>query len=285
MSDVAPVARLEDGERLTVVRQSSGWHVMDLREIWSYRELLYFMALRDVKVRYKQTAIGVAWVVLQPLAAAAIFTVVFGRLARMPSNGIPYPLFALAALLPWTYFATAFSRAAGSVVANANVVKKVYFPRVLVPLSAILSALVDLVMCLPLLFGLAWYHAQPLGTSLLFLPAFILLAVVAALGVGLLFSAVSVRYRDAMHATPFVTQVWMYATPVVYPLDLFPERWQPLLALNPLVAVVEGVRWSITGVAFPSAGVVLVSAAVSLSMLVLGAAVFRATERTIADVV
>jgi len=256
-----------------------------LRDVWQYRELLYFLVWRDLKVRYKQTALGVLWIVLQPAAATLVFSVVFGYLLRLPSGDLPYPIFALIGLLPWTYFANSITRGGSSLVSNAQVITKVYFPRILVPLAAVINGLPDMAVSLAvLLVVMLAYRVAPAAT-IVYLPLFLLLAVGTALGMSLWLAALNVHYRDINQILPFMTQVWMYATPIVYPSSIVPDRWRTLYGLNPMATVVEGVRWSFTGQGAPSASMVLVSLLFTLVVLLSGAVFFRQTERTFADIV
>jgi lipopolysaccharide transport system permease protein len=274
--DAVPVVR---------IRPPSGWAAVDWGEIWEYRELLYFLTLRDLKLRYKQASLGVAWVLLQPLASTVIFTVVFGRLARLPSDDLPYALFALSGLVPWTVFASALGRAASSLVSSANLLGKVYFPRLILPLAAVLSGLVDAAISFALLLGLAAYYGQPLSLAILAVPLFLLMALAAAVGVGLALAALYVRYRDIAYVIPVLTQLWMYASPVVYPASLFPERWRWLVGLNPMAGVVEGFRWALFGTGQPPGPLLALSAGVIVLMVGAGFYIFRRMEDTFADVV
>jgi len=268
-----------------VIEPTRGWAVLKLGEVWEYRELLYFLVWRDVKVRYKQTALGIAWVVLQPLVATVIFTVVFGNLAKIPSGNLPYPLFAFAALLPWNYFAGALTRAGTSLVNNANLITKIYFPRLIIPLAGVINGLVDFGISLIVLVALMIYYGVVPNAAVLLLPFFLLMAIGTALGVSLWLAALGVQYRDVNYLLPFLSQVWMYATPVVYPASLFPERWRPLLGLNPMAGVVEGFRWALTGSGDAPGPLLLVSVGIIVVLLVSGLVFFRNTERTFADVV
>jgi lipopolysaccharide transport system permease protein len=275
--------------RRHVIKPSRGLPSLDLGTLWEYRELLYFLVWRDVKVRYKQTALGVLWVVLQPLASMGVFTLLFGVLRNAPSGEEPYPVFALAGLLPWSYFATALTRASNSVVNSAHLVSKIYFPRLVIPLSAALAGLVDLAVgMLVFVVLMVVYHIAP-TVALLLLPVLLLLAMATALGFGLWLSALNVRYRDVGYLAPFVVQLWMYLTPVVYASTLIPERWRFLLSLNPMTAVVEGFRRALLGPGVSdvslSPGLVAISVAVALAVLVSGLVFFRTTERSFADVV
>jgi lipopolysaccharide transport system permease protein len=260
------------------------FHV-DWRSLWDYRELLYFLTWRDVKVRYKQTAIGAAWAILQPLTTMVIFTVIFGRFARIPSDGLPYPIFAFTALLPWTYFASALTRCTTSIVGNSQLISKIYFPRLILPLSGTFSALIDFAISFMILIGMmAWFGIAP-TRNVVFLPLFLLLAVATTLAVGLWLSALNVRYRDVGHAIPFLIQCWMYASPVAYPVTMIPERWRLIYSLNPMAGVIEGFRWALLGKASPDFGVVAVSALIVTALLLGGLVYFRHLERTFADVI
>jgi len=258
---------------------------LGLNCIWQYRELLYFLVWRDVMTRYKQTAIGAAWVVLQPMITMILFTLIFGTMARFPSDGVPYPLFAFAALLPWTYFAQALSKTAGSLVSSANLVSKIYFPRLLIPLAAALAPIVDLffsfLMLLPMM---AWYRVVPTW-GLLTLPLFMLLAVMTVLSVGLWSAALNVRYRDMNSVIPFVIQIWLYASPVAYPVSMVPEKWRILYSLNPMVGVIEGFRWALLGKASPDFAAIMLSSAVVLVLVTAGVVYFKWMEQSFADVI
>jgi lipopolysaccharide transport system permease protein len=272
-----------------VIEPGRGWFDLRLRDIWQYHELLYFLVWRDVKVRYKQTALGVAWVVMQPLLSTVVFTVLFGILLEVPTGGVPYPVFALAALLPWNYFAGSLTRASTSLVNNTYLITKVYFPRLIIPISGVLAGLIDFAIGFVVLLGLLVYYRIPLTWTILFLPLFLLLAMITSLGFGLWFSALNVRYRDVTYLTPYLVQVWMYLTPVVYGTTLIPEDYQFLLALNPMTAVVEGFRWALLGSQLAEAQaprpVIMVSVAISLLVLFGGILYFRHTERTFADII
>ena len=269
----------------TRVQRSSGWAPLDLGELWRYRDLLFILVGRDLKLRYRQTFIGAAWVVLRPLVAAAVFAVVFGRLAGMPSDGVPYVAFAYTGLLGWTCFSEAVTRGANSLVGQASLITKVYFPRLLVPLASTLAVLVDVAVSLVTLgLILAFYAIWP-GSRLLALPLFLLLIVLVAWGVGVWLSALSVYYRDFIYALPFVVQVWMYVTPVVFPASLVPERWRWLLALNPLASWIEGVRWAALGRSSVEPRMVLVSGIVTMLLVASGLLYFRRVERAFADVI
>ncbi len=262
-----------------------GWVRLDLRELWAYRELLYVLVWRDVKVRYKQTVLGASWAVLQPLFTMIVFTLFFGRLAGMPSDGLPYALFAFAALVPWTFFANALMTSSGSLVESANLIKKVHFPRLVVPLASVLAGIVDLLLAFAtLLLLMAWYGYAP-GLRVLTLPAFTLLAFVTALGVGVWLSALNVQFRDVRFTIPFLSQLWLFCTPIAYPSSLLEEPWRTVYGLNPMVGVVEGFRWALLGADTAPGSVVWMSAAGALALLASGLFYFRRLEKNFADVV
>lgn len=271
--------------RVITLRPPKGWAPLDLRELASAHELLYFLVLRNLQLRYKQTILGAAWAVLQPLLTMAVFTVVFGRLARLGSDGLPYPVFALAALVPWTYFATALTQAGNSLVDQQQLLTKIYFPRLLLPLAAVIAGLIDLAIAFVLLLVvLGWYGIVP-SVRLLAAPAFALLAAASALAPGIWLAALNVRYRDVRHVIPFLVQIWLFATPVVYSSGLIPERWRPLYGLNPMAGVVDGFRWMIApGSPALSNGLAISVAAVAI-LLTAGLYFFRRVERSFADVV
>lgn len=267
-----------------VISARTGWMPINFRELWAYRELLYFLAWRDIKIRYKQTALGFAWAVIRPLAMMVVFSLFFGSLLNVPSNGVPYPLFSYAALLPWTMFSESISRSSGSLVQDRNLVQKVYCPRLIMPLSGTLSPLVDFAIAFVIFIGLMFYFSYPLTLNILWLPAFLLLALMTALSVGLWLSVINARYRDVVHAVPFMVQLWMFASPVIYPSTLLPERFQALYGLNPMAGVIEGFRWALLGTE-PPGSLIMVSAAVVIILLVSGAFYFRRNEKTLADVI
>ncbi len=272
-----------------VIEARSRWFDIPLRSIWQYRELLYFLVWRDVKVRYKQTALGILWILLQPVLSTMIFTVLFGILLDAPSGEVPYALFVLAGLIPWNYFASSLTRSSGSVVASANLVTKVYFPRLIIPMAGVLAGLVDFLIVLVALGGLMGIYRVTPTANIWLLPLFLLLAMFTAFGFGLWLSALNVRYRDVNWLMPFVIQVWMYLTPVVYSSSLLPERFRPYLALNPMTGVVEGFRWALFGESMGSAApggmLFLISIFITLVVLLSGLIYFRRTERTFADVI
>jgi lipopolysaccharide transport system permease protein len=276
---------------ITRIRPGKGWRGIDLREVWRYRELLWFLTLRDIKLRYKQTALGVGWAVLQPLFTMAVFTVFFGRLGKLPSDGKPYALFVLAALLPWQLFAYALTQSSNSLVAEQRLITKVYFPRLIVPIASVLSGLVDFLVAFVLMAGMmatgpafGWFTLRP--TAAIFaIPIFTLFAVLSALAVGLWLSALNVQYRDVRYTIPFLTQFWMFLTPVAYSASLVPPEYRLLYGLNPMAGVVEGFRWALLDTDAPNWGMIAVSTGVVLALLVGGLFYFRRMERTFADVV
>jgi lipopolysaccharide transport system permease protein len=268
---------------VVTIAPSRGWVPLHLRSLWEYRELLYFLVWRDIKVRYKQTALGAAWAIIQPVFTMVVFAVFFGRLAKMPSDGIPYPIFAYAALVPWTFFAHALSQASTSVVASANLITKVYFPRLVIPLASVLSGVLDFLLAFGVLIGLMLYYGIGLSARLLLFPFFLLLAMAAALAVALWLSALNVEYRDVRYAVPFLTQFWLFATPVAYPSSLLSEPWRTIYGLNPMAGVVEGFRWALVGVNPGPGPMVIASTVACLILLVGGAYYFRRMERTFAD--
>jgi lipopolysaccharide transport system permease protein len=285
-SNTAAAGRPPAVEARTVrVQRTRGWPSLRLREIWTYRELLYFFTWRDVKVRYKQTALGAAWAILQPLATMLVFTLVFGRLAGIPSEGVPYALFAYSGLVLWTFFSTGLVQAANSLVVSANLVTKVYFPRLLVPTASIGAAVLDVVLASSVLVLLmAGYGVAP-PAQVLLAPLFVALAAATALGAGFWLSALNVQFRDVKYTLTFLTQLWLFATPIAYPSTLLDEPWRTLYALNPLVGAVEGFRWATLGADVAPGSMIAVSTAVATALLVSGAFYFRRMERTFADVI
>jgi lipopolysaccharide transport system permease protein len=276
---------------ITYIRPSRGWRAIDLCELWQYRELLGFLTLRDIKLRYKQTALGVAWAVIQPLFTMVVFTIFFGKLGKLPSDGKPYALFVLAALLPWQLFVYALTQASNSLVAEQRLITKVYFPRLIVPLASVLSGLVDFLVACGLMLVLAaagpllgWPLVVPTWRALA-LPVFVLFAVLTALAVGLWLSTLNVQYRDVRYTIPFLTQLWMFLTPVAYPASLVPARYRLLYGLNPMSGVVEGFRWALLATEAPDWGLMAVSAIVVAALLAGGVLYFRRMEKTFADVV
>ncbi len=259
--------------------------VLRLKELWDYRELLYFLVWRDVKVRYKQTAIGAAWAILQPLLTMVIFTLVFAKFANVPSNGLPYPIFSYAALLPWTYFARALNQSVISIVTNSNLITKIYFPRLLLPVASIFAGLIDLGISFLFLLGMmVWYRIAP-GWGTLLLPFFVLLIMLTTLAVSLWLSVINVRYRDVGQAIPFVVQLWMFVSPVAYPTSVVPEKWRLLYNLNPMAGVIEGFRWALTRGENPPFLPVILSTVIVVGLLYGGILFFKRMEETFADVV
>jgi lipopolysaccharide transport system permease protein len=276
---------LSAGAPNVVIEPRKGLFHLDLRAVWQYRELLYFLAWREIKVRYKQTAIGAAWAILQPVVTMAIFTVIFGKFAKIPSDGVPYPLFSYTALLPWVYFAQALSRSGVSLVGDANLIKKVYFPRLVIPLASAVTPLVDFCLAFSVLLGMMlWFGVTP-RWGVLVLPVFLFLALATALSVSLWLAPLNVRYRDIRHALPFLVQVWMYASPVAYPVSIVPEQWRLLYGMNPLVGIIEGFRWALLGKESPDFTVMIASTGVILALLFGGIVYFNWMERTFADVI
>lgn len=276
-------------KKQVIIEPSRGWISLQLRALWQYRELLYFLVWRDLKVRYKQTLLGVGWIILQPIISMVIFSFLFGGLLDVPSGGVPYPIFVYSGLLPWNYFANSLNRSSTSLVNNQNLITKVYFPRLIVPMSGVLSGLVDFLVSFIVLIGLMIVFNFYPTPNTIYLPAFLLLAITSALGFGLWLSALNVRYRDVNYITPFLIQIWMYITPVIYPVTIIPERFRFLLALNPMTGVVEGFRWALLGEQLadvqPPGFVFLWSVGVSFLVLVSGAIYFRYTERRFADII
>jgi lipopolysaccharide transport system permease protein len=268
-----------------VLRPASGWLDLDLAGVWRYRELLYYLVWRELKVRYRQAIVGAGWAIVQPVFAVLIFSVVFGAFARMPSDGVPYPLFAFAGMLPWAYFSEAMRRASTGLVGEGELIRKVYFPRLIIPLAMVLSPLVDFVLAFVVFAGLlAWYGVVP-GWQIVFLPLFLLVAMLLAVAMGLWLGPVNVRFRDVMHTLPFLIQVWLYASPIVYPLSIVPERWRALYSLNPMVGVIEGFRWALLGRQTPDFVAIGISVAFIAVVAVAGLVFFRRMERSFADVI
>ena len=273
------------GEHVVTIEPSRGLFRLDLAGVWQYRELLYFLVWRDVKVRYKQTLIGAGWAILQPLMTMAIFTAVFGNFAKVPSDGLPYPIFAYTALLPWTYFAHAVGSSSISLVGSSNLISKIYFPRLIILLASVTTPLVDFLISLVVLAGMmAWFRVSP-GWGMLALPFFLVLALFTALAVGLWLSPLNVKFRDVGHTIPFLLQFWMYASPVAYPMSIVPQRWRLLYSLNPMAGVIEGFRWALLGKHSPSLSSFIMSAGIVLILFVGGLIYFKRMERGFADVI
>ncbi len=267
------------------IEPSRGWVSLKLRELWEYKELLYFLVWRDIKIRYKQTVLGAAWAIIQPFMTMVVFSLFFGRLAKIPSDGVPYPIFSFAALVPWTFFANGLSKASNSLVSSSNLIKKVYFPRLAIPIANVLSGILDFVLALITLIGMTLYFGIVPTINVMFLPFFLLLALVTALGVSLWLSAMNVQFRDVQHIIPFITQLWFFATPIAYPSSLLSEPWRTIYAINPMVGVVEGFRWALLATDTAPGSTIWMSSGVALALLVSGLFYFRRLEKTFADVV
>lgn len=271
---------------VTIIKASKGWVPLNLRELWEYREVLYFLVWRDMKVRYRQTLIGAAWAIVQPVSTMIVFAIFFGRVAGIPSDGVPYPVFSLAGLVPWTFFANGLSNSSNALVLNTHLITKVYVPRLLLPLGRILAGFPDLTLSLMILLAVMWYYDIDLRvTSFVWLPAFVLLACTTILGVGLWLSALNVKYRDVQHVIPLLVQLWLFASPIAYPSSLLSEPWRTVYGLNPMVGVVDGFRWSLLGTGEAPGLTVAASALAALLILISGAFFFRRAERTFADLV
>ena len=268
-----------------LIEPSRGWQALGLKELWEFRELFYFLAWRDIKVRYKQTALGASWAILQPLLSMLIFTLIFGILAKIPSDGVPYPLFAYSALLPWQLFVYALTQSSNSLIENARLISKVYFPRLVVPLASVVAGVVDFFIAFSILILLMFYYGVVPTWGVLALPFFLILALGAAMSVGLWMSALNVKYRDVRYTVPFLAQAWMFATPIVYPSSMIPEAWRWLYGLNPMAGVVEGFRWALLGTEILHLPLILVSATVVVISLVGGLYYFKRMEKMFADLV
>lgn len=270
---------------LTVIRPKKGWQTLNLKELINCRELLFFLAWRDIKVRYKQTVLGVAWAIIQPFFTMVIFSLFFGRLAKIPSEGIPYPIFSYAALVPWTFFANGLNQASNSLVGSANLIKKVYFPRLAIPIASVLAGVVDFILSFIVLIGMMAYFGFFPTYNVLWLPLFLVLALTTSLGVSLWFSALNVEFRDVRYTIPFLTQFWLFSTPIAYPSSLLSEPWKTIYGINPMVGVVDGFRWALLGTSTPPGLAMIVSTAVALILLISGAFYFRRMEKNFADVI
>jgi lipopolysaccharide transport system permease protein len=280
-----PAATETRSVRTTVIKPVSGWPTLDFGELWHFRELLARLVWRDIVVRYKQTSIGIAWAIIQPFVTMVVFTLVFGKFAHAPSKGIPYPIFTFSALLPWTYFAGSVSLSSGSLVANSSLLTKVYFPRVLLPFAGAIVPAVDFVLSLVVLVGMmAWFDVGP-SAAIVLAPFFLLMAFATALGIGLFLSALNVRYRDVPYAIPFVIQIWLYLSGVVYAISALPQRWQWVLAVNPMTAVINGFQWGVVSTAAPPLDKTLVSVAAAAAFVVVGLWYFRRSEPRFADTI
>ena len=270
---------------IIIIEPSSGWVSLKLGELWNFRELLYFLVWRDIKVRYKQTALGAGWAIIQPLLTMVVFSLFFGKLASMPSDGVPYPIFSFAALVPWTFFATGLTLSSQSLVGSANLLKKVYFPRLAIPIATVLSGIVDFVLAFAVLICMMLYYDITPSSRIVWLPLFLLLALCASLGVGLWLSALNVQYRDVRYVVPFLTQIWLFATPIAYPASLLPEPWRTLYGLNPMAGVVRGFRWALLDTPGSPLNIALMSSTTAIILLISGLFYFRRMERTFADTV
>ena len=274
-----------EAKTVTLIRPSRGWISLRLNEVWEYRELLYFLIWRDIKVRYKQTIIGGAWAIIQPFFTMVVFSLFFGWLAKIPSDGIPYPIFSYAALVPWMFFANGLSQSSDSLVGNANLIKKVYFPRLTIPTAAVLSGIVDFVLAFSVLLIMMFFYGIIPTWNIVWLPAFLILTLMTSLGVGLWFSAMNVQFRDVRYTVPFLIQFWLFSTPIAYPSSLLSEPWRTVYAINPMVGVVEGFRWALLGTNTAPGPIIIVSSMAAFMILVSGAFYFRRMEKTFADVV
>jgi homopolymeric O-antigen transport system permease protein len=263
---------------------TSGWASLRLAELWEYRELIYFFTWRDIKIRYKQTVMGALWAIIQPLFTMLIFALFFGRLAKVPSDGIPYPIFSYTALVPWTFFATGMTQASNTLVQNSNMLKKIYFPRMTMPIGTVIAGCVDFCLAFVVLLGMMAFYGTIPTWKVVWLPFFLLLALITCLGVSLWLSAMNVQFRDVRYMIPFLTQFWMFATPIAYPSSLLPEPWRTIYGINPMVGVVEGFRWALLDAHTAPGPMVAVSTVVAVGLLVSGAFYFRRLERTFADV-
>jgi lipopolysaccharide transport system permease protein len=275
----------DDDVPVTIILPSAGWRAIDLGELWQYRELLYFLVWRDIKIRYKQTVLGASWAIIQPFFTMVVFSIFFGRLAQVPSDGIPYPIFSFAALVPWTFFANGLTQSSNSVVGSQELIKKVYFPRLAIPVSAVVAGSVDFAIAFVVLLVMMGFYGILPTAAVVWLPALLLLALVTSLGAGLWLSALNVRYRDVRHAVPFLVQFWLFATPIAYPSSLLDEPWRTLYALNPMVGVIEGFRWALLGTETAPGPMLAVSSAAAIALFVGGLLYFRRMEREFADIV
>lgn len=288
VSALAPVRadrRMSPAARPIVIAPVAGWRALKLGEVWEYRELLFFLAWRDVKVRYQQTFFGVAWAVLQPLFMMLVFSIFLGRFAKLPSDGVPYPVFSMCAVIPWQLFAYSLGQSSNSVVNSQALIKKVYFPRLVIPIAAVLDGLVDFAVSLVLLIGMMGYYRVAPTVNIVFLPLFVLFATVTALSVGMWLSALNVQFRDVRYTIPFLTQFWMFASPVAYSASIVPEKWRWAYGLNPMTGVIEGFRWALLGQKAPLGSSTYVSIGVVAVILFGGLAYFRRMEKSFADVV
>ena len=276
-----------DSETLSITRvePTKGWVSLKLLELWEYRELLYFLIWRDIKVRYKQTVLGASWAIIQPFITMVVFSLFFGKLAKVPSDGIPYPIFCFAALVPWSFFANGLNQASNSLVGNVNLIKKVYFPRMAMPIASVLGGFVDFVLAFAILIGMIFYYGMVPTINVIWLPFFLMLAFITSLGASLWLSAMYVQFRDVRHIIPFLTQIWLFATPIAYPSSLLSDPWRTLYGINPMTGVVEGFRWALLGAHTAPGPIIIVSSFAAMGLLISGAFYFRRMEKTFADVV
>jgi len=279
------IAARGDAASTVCLRPTRGWAGFGLRELWEYRELFYFLTWRDIKIRYKQTILGGTWAIIQPFLTMVIFSLFFGKLAKMPSDNIPYPIFAYAALVPWTFFAYGLTQSSSSMVTSANLVRKVFFPRLIIPISAVISGGVDFLLAFLVLLGMMFFYGIVPTVAVVWLPLLLILALVTSIGAGLWLTAINVQFRDVRYAVPFLVQLWLFATPIAYPSSLLAEPWRTLYGINPMAGVVEGFRWALLGTDTAPGPIILVSSAVSVILLIGGGLYFRAMEKTFADVI
>ncbi len=268
-----------------LIEPSHGWVSLRLRELWEYRELIYFLVWRDIKVRYKQTVLGAAWAIIQPLMSMVVFSIFFGKLAQVPSDGLPYPIWNYAAMVPWQFFANSLGNSSNSLVSNANMIKKIYFPRLALPIAAVFAGIVDFALAFSVLIIMILFYGIVPTANVIWLPFLLLLALISSLGVGLWFSAMNVQFRDVRYTVPFITQLWLFATPIAYPSSLLAEPWRILYSINPMVGVVEGFRWAMLGTDTAPGSTIIVSSLTALILLISGIYYFRRMEKTFADVV
>jgi len=269
----------------TIIKPSKGFNFYGFKYLWDYRDLFYFLTMRDIKVRYKQTILGGLWAIIQPFFTMVVFSLFFGKLAKVPSDGIPYPIFSFAALVPWTFFAQGLTNSSNSLVGSANLITKVYFPRIIIPLSSVVSGILDFIIAFAVLIGMMIFYGIYPTINIIWLPFLLLLAFITALGVGMWFSALNVEYRDVRYVVPFLIQIWLFATPIAYPSSLLSEPWRTLYGINPMVGVIEGFRWALLGTETAPEPIIIVSSLISLFILITGALYFNRMERTFADVV
>jgi lipopolysaccharide transport system permease protein len=277
--------QLPGTQNTILIKPSNGWVSLNLNDLWEYRELLYFLSWRDIKIRYKQTFLGAAWAVIQPFFTMVVFSLFFGKLAGIPSDGVPYPLFCFAALVPWTFFSNGLNQSSNSLVGNSNLITKVYFPRLVIPLASVICGTLDFLISFIVLLGLMAFYGITPTMNVFWLPFLLMLAFVTALGVGMWLSALNVQFRDVRYVVPFLTQLWLFATPIAYPSSLLPGQWRTTYGLNPMVGVVEGFRWALLGTNTAPGPVIIASSLAALAILVGGAFYFRRMEKNFADIV